>query len=72
MTYQELLLSVDFRKVADAYCKMYPEQAHMLPFLKCHYDMLCNTTPVFDPDANSLVYHTLKNEMRIIIGFYEF
>lgn len=57
MTYQELLLSVDFRKVADAYCKMYPEQAHMLPFLKCHYDMLCNTAPVFDPDANSQVCH---------------
>lgn len=57
MTYQELLLSVDFITVADAYSKMYPEQAHMLPFLKCHYDMLCNTTPVFDPDANSQVCH---------------
>lgn len=57
MTYQELLHSVDFRKVADAYSKMYPEQAHMLPFLKCHYDMLCNTAPVFDPDANSQICH---------------
>lgn len=55
MTYQELLHNVDFRKVADAYCMMYPGQAHMLPFLKCHYDMLCNTTPIFDPDANSQV-----------------
>lgn len=55
MTYQELLRSVDFRKVADAYCKMYPGQAHMLPFLKCHYDMLCNMTPVYDPEANSQV-----------------
>lgn len=55
MTYQELLHSVDFRKVAEVYCKMYPGQAHMLPFLKCHYDMLCNMTPVYDPEANSQV-----------------
>ena len=55
MTFKELLQSVDFSKVADAYRKMYPRQAHMLQYLKCHYDMLCNTTPVFDPDANSQV-----------------
>lgn len=55
MTFQELLHSVDFRKVVDAYCKMYPGQAHMIPFLKCHYDMLCNMTPVYDPEANSQV-----------------
>lgn len=48
MTFQGLLHSVDFRKVVDAYCNMYPGQAHMLPFLKCHYDMLCNTAPVFN------------------------
>ena len=57
MTFKELLLSVDFRKIADAYYKMYPEQAYMLPFLKCHYDMLCNTTPVINPNVKSQACH---------------
>lgn len=57
MTFKELLLSVDFRKIADAYYEMYPEQAYMLPFLKCHYDMLCNTTPVINPNVKSQACH---------------
>lgn len=53
MILKDLLQSVDFRKVADAYKKLYPQNANDLVFLKCHYDILCNT--VMKSYANSKV-----------------
>ena len=53
MTLQELLKSVEFKLIAGAFKKMYPDDIHMLPFLKCHYDILCHMTPVYDETANS-------------------
>lgn len=40
----------------------------MLPYLKCHYDILCHTEPVYDENANSqecrisLYYDELVNK----------
>ena len=53
MILQDYLKSVEFIKVAGAFKKMYPDDIHMLPFLKCHYDILCHTEPVYDENANS-------------------
>lgn len=51
MILKDLLQSVDFRKVADAYKKLYPQNANDIVFLKCHYDILCNTVPKSDGDS---------------------
>lgn len=51
MILKELLHSVDFRKVADAYKKLYPKNANDIVFLKCHYDILCNIVPKSDADS---------------------
>ena len=53
MILQDYLKSVEFMKVAEAFKKMYPNDFHMLPYLKCHYDILCHTEPVYDENANS-------------------
>ena len=53
MILQDYIKSVEFIKVAGAFKKMYPDDIHMLPFLKCHYDILCHTEPVYDKNANS-------------------
>lgn len=53
MNLKELLDSVDFKRVSDAYKKQYPQNANDLVFLKCHYDILCNT--VMKSYANSKV-----------------
>lgn len=53
MKLQELLQSVDFKKVALAFERMYPDDKHMLSFLKCHYDILCHITPAYDENVNS-------------------
>lgn len=53
MTLQELLKSVEFKLIVAAFKKMYPDDIHMLPFLKCHYDILCHMTPVYDETANA-------------------
>ena len=53
MILQNYLKSVEFMKVAEAFKKMYPDDAHMLPYLKCHYDILCHAEPVYDENANS-------------------
>lgn len=53
MTLQEFLKTVEFGKIAGAFKKMYPDDIHMLPFLKCHYDILCHMTPVYDETANA-------------------
>ena len=53
MTLQELLKSVEFNLIVAAFKKMYPDDIHMLPFLKCHYDILCHMTPVYDETANA-------------------
>lgn len=53
MILQDYIKSVEFIKVASAFKKMYPNDIHMLPYLKCHYDILCHTEPVYDENANS-------------------
>ena len=53
MILQDYLKSVEFTKVTEAFKKMYPDDAHMLPYLKCHYDILCHAEPVYDENANS-------------------
>ena len=53
MILQDYLKSVEFIKVEEAFKKMYPNDIHMLPYLKCHYDILCHTEPVYDENANS-------------------
>lgn len=53
MKLQELLHSVDFKEVALAFKRMYPADKHMLPFLKCHFDILYHMTPIYDKKANS-------------------
>ena len=53
MILQDYIKSVEFIKVAGAFKKMYPNDIHMLPYLKCHYDILCHTEPVYDENANS-------------------
>ena len=53
MKLQEFLHSIDFKGVALAFERMYPEDKHMLPFLKCHFDILYHMTPVYDENANS-------------------
>ena len=53
MILQDYLKSVEFIKVAGAFKKMYPNDIHMLPYLKCHYDILCHIEPVYDENANS-------------------
>lgn len=53
MILHDYLKSVEFIKVAEAFKKMYPDDIHMLPYLKCHYDILCHTEPVYDENANS-------------------
>ena len=53
MILQDYLKSVEFIKVAEAFKKMYPDDIHMLSFLKCHYDILCHTEPIYDENANS-------------------
>jgi hypothetical protein len=53
MTLQEFLKTVEFGKIAGAFKKMYPDDIHMLPFLKCHYDILCHMIPVYDETANA-------------------
>ena len=53
MILQDYIKSVEFIKVAEAFKKMYPDDIHMLPYLKCHYDILCHTEPVYDENANS-------------------
>ncbi len=68
MILQDYLKSVEFIKVAGAFKKMYPDDFHMLPYLKCHYDILCHTEPVYDENANSqecrisLYYDELVNK----------
>ena len=68
MILQDYIKSVEFIKVADAFKKMYPDDFHMLPYLKCHYDILCHTEPVYDENANSqecrisLYYDELVNK----------
>ncbi|MBE6276064.1 MAG: hypothetical protein E7096_06945 [Bacteroides sp.] len=68
MKFQELLQSVDFKKVALAFERMYPDDKHMLPFLKCHYDILCHITPIYDENANaqecriSYIYDEIVNK----------
>ena len=53
MTLQEFIKTLEFKKIAEAFKKMYPNDIHMLPFLKCHYDILCHMTPVYDETANA-------------------
>lgn len=53
MILQDYLKSVEFIKVAGAFKKMYPDDFHMLPYLKCHYDILCHIEPQYDENANS-------------------
>ena len=53
MILQNYLKSVEFMKVAEAFKKMYPDDIQMLPYLKCHYDILCHLEPVYDENANS-------------------
>lgn len=68
MILQDYIKSVEFIKVAGAFKKMYPDDFHMLPYLKCHYDILCHTEPVYDENANSqecrisLYYDELVNK----------
>ena len=68
MILQDYIKSVEFIKVASAFKKMYPDDFHMLPYLKCHYDILCHTEPVYDENANSqecrisLYYDELVNK----------
>ena len=68
MKFQELLQSVDFKKVALAFERMYPDDKHMLSFLKCHYDILCHITPIYDENANaqecriSYIYDEVDNK----------
>ena len=68
MKLQEFLHSIDFKGVALAFERMYPEDKHMLPFLKCHFDILYHMTPVYDENANSqecrisLYYDELVNK----------
>jgi len=68
MKLQELLQSVDFKKVALAFERMYPDDKHMLSFLKCHYDILCHITPIYDENANaqecriSYIYDEIVNK----------
>ena len=68
MILQDYIKSVEFIKVASAFKKMYPDDFHMLPYLKCHYDILCHTEPVYDGNANSqecrisLYYDELVNK----------
>ena len=53
MILQDYLKSVEFMKVAEVFKKMYPDDIQMLPYLKCHYDILCHLEPVYDENANS-------------------
>lgn len=53
MILQDYLKSIEFIKVAGAFKKMYPDDINMLPYLKCHYDILCHTEPIYDENANS-------------------
>lgn len=53
MILQDYLKSIEFIKVASAFKKMYPDNINMLPYLKCHYDILCHTEPIYDENANS-------------------
>ena len=53
MTLQEFIKTLEFKKIAEAFKKMYPNDIHMLPFLKCHYDILCHMIPVYDETANA-------------------
>ena len=53
MILQDYIKSVEFIKVVGAFKKMYPDDIHMLPYLKCHYDILGHTEPVYDGNANS-------------------
>ena len=53
MILQDYLKSIEFIKVACAFKKMYPDDINMLPYLKCHYDILCHTEPIYDENANS-------------------
>ena len=68
MILQDYIKSVEFIKVAGAFKKMYPDDFHMLPYLKCHYDILCHTEPVYDENTNSqecrisLYYDELVNK----------
>lgn len=68
MILQDYIKSVEFIKVAGAFKKMYPDDFHMLPYLKCHYDILCHTEPIYDENANSqecrisLYYDELVNK----------
>lgn len=68
MKFQKLLQSVDFKKVALAFERMYPDDKRMLSFLKCHYDILCHITPVYDENANaqecriSYIYDEIVNK----------
>lgn len=64
MTLQEFLKTVEFRKIVGAFKIMYPDDIHMLPFLKCHYDILCHMTPVYDETANA-------QECRVSIDYDE-
>ena len=73
MKLQEFLHSIDFKGVALAFERMYPEDKHMLPFLKCHFDILYHMTPVYDENANSqecrisLYYDELVNKTYLSV-----
>ena len=52
MILQDYLKTVEFTKVTEAFKKMYPDDAYMQPYLKCHYDILCHAESVYDENAN--------------------